>query len=208
MKRGYGPLVELDRPAFVHPSASIYGKVRIGEGASVWPHAVIRGEAFAIEIGPYSNIQDFCCLHVGGECGVRVGAYASITHHSTLHGAMVGDNCLIGINATLMDGVVIGDNSIVAGGAFVKEGTLVPPNSIAIGVPAKVVRARNNWVANRFNAALYHRNGEAYARGEHRAWDGPEFERWSQETLARLEREFETLFGGEERAPSSRRAAE
>ena len=91
---------------------------------------------------------------------------------AVLHGCTIGDNCLIGINATVMDSVVIGENSIVAGHCIVSAGTVIPPNSIVAGVPGKVVKTRNNFVANRMNAVLYHRNGLAYAQGDHRGWDG------------------------------------
>lgn len=197
----YGPEVRLDEPAFIHPTALLYGKVRIGEGASLWPHAVVRAEAFDIEIGPFTNIQDHVLVHIGFRCGTSIGAYCSITHHSVVHAARIGDNCLIGINTTVMDGCVIGDNCIVAGSSFLKEGTVIPDNSIVMGTPAEVVGSRNNWVGNRFNALLYHRNALAYARGEHRAWHGAEYERFTQSELARLEAEFAALEeGGGERA--------
>ena len=82
---------------------------------------------------------------------------------------------------------MIGANSIVAGHAFVREGQVIPPNSIVIGMPAKVVRTADNFVANRLNAWLYHRNAMAYAAGNHRAWTGPEFEAARAAELARLE---------------------
>jgi carbonic anhydrase/acetyltransferase-like protein (isoleucine patch superfamily) len=193
----FGPEVVLDEPAYIHPTALIYGRARIGAGASLWPHSVVRAEAFEVVIGPYTNIQDHVLVHIGGQCGTSIGAYCSITHHSVVHAARIGDNCLIGINATVMDGCVIGDNCIVAGGSFMVEGTHVPDNSIVIGAPARVVKSRNNWVANRFNALLYHRNAEAYARGEHRTWDGAEYEAFIARELARLEAEFAALAGAD-----------
>lgn len=166
-----GPLVEIDPAAFVHPSAQIYGKVRLEAGASVWPNAVIRAEMYEVVIGPRSNIQDFVMIHVGNGMGTRVGADCSITHHVTLHGCTIGDNVLVGIGATIMDGSVVGENSIIAGGSFLKEGTIVPPHSIVAGVPAVVKASRDCGAANRFNAWLYAENAAAYARGEHRFWD-------------------------------------
>lgn len=165
-----GPLVEIDPAAFVHPSAQIYGKVRLEAGASVWPNAVIRAEMYEVVIGPRSNIQDFVMIHVGNGMGTRVGADCSITHHVTLHGCTIGDNVLVGIGATIMDGSVVGENSIIAGGSFLKEGTIVPPHSIVAGVPAVVKASRDCGAANRFNAWLYAENAAAYARGEHRFW--------------------------------------
>lgn len=188
--------VDLDEVAFVHPSALIYGRVKMHEGSSIWCNAVIRSEAAHVEIGRYSNIQDFVMIHTDPGRPVVVGDYCSITHHATLHGCTIGNNVLIGINATIYGGAVIGDNSIVGQHAYVKDGTVVPPNSIVVGSPAKVIRMHNSWVANRMNALTYHRNALAYAAGDHRAWDGPDFECWAAETLERLQREFEALDKG------------
>lgn len=193
----YGPEVTIEDPAYIDASAAIYGRVHIGRQASVWPQAVIRAERHGIEIGPYSNIQDFVMLHVGNDHGTRIGAYCSITHHAVVHAATIGDNCLVGIHATVMDGCVIGDNCIIAGGAFLTEATVVPDNSVVVGIPAKVTQSRNNWVGNRMNALIYHRNALAFARGEHRAWEGPAFDAFVAREKARLEAEFAARFGDE-----------
>lgn len=192
-----GPDVTLENVTFVHPSVQIYGKVTVGEGSSVWPNTVMRAEMFDISIGRYTNIQDFVMIHVGDRTPTRIGDFCSITHHGTIHGCTIGDNCLIGINATLMDGCVVGDNSIIAGGTFLKEGTVIPENSIVVGVPGKVIRTQNNWLKNRFNAFMYHHNATCYARGEHRGWSGPEFEKMTRAELARLQAEFTEVFGEE-----------
>ena len=186
----FGPLVVLDGPAWIDPTVTIYGKVRVGRGASIWPRAVLRAESQEIVIGAYSNVQDMAMIHVGARTASEIGAHCSIAHRATVHGAKVGDNCLVGIGATLMDGVVLGENSIVAGHAILAEGLVVPPNSVVAGVPGKVIARRNNWVRTRFNAFLYHWNGQAYARGEHRAWDGDEAEARMAAEWARLEAEF------------------
>lgn len=195
--REFGPLVTLESPAFIHDTVEIYGKNTIGEGVSIWPRVVMRAEMFENAIGPYSNLQDFAMVHVGSNCGTTVGAYCSITHRATLHGCTLGDNCLIGINATVMDDVVIGENSIVAGHTIVTQGTEIPPNSVVAGVPGKVVRTRNSFVANRMNALLYHRNGLAYAKGEHRVWDGEAARQAIAAERERVEAEFARLYPGE-----------
>lgn len=182
--------------AFVHPTALLYGRVRLCEGASVWPYVVMRSETAHIHIGSFTNVQDFVMVHTSPNLPVEVGAFCSITHHATLHGCRIGDNCLIGINATVYDGAQVGNNCIIGQHSYVKEGMEIPDNSIVVGSPAKVIRTRNSWIPNRLNALLYHRNALAYARGDHRAWDGPEFERFVQETLERLHREFEDLERG------------
>lgn len=171
----FGPGVTLDKPAFIHETALVYGHVHIGEGASLWPYVVIRSEMHEVRIDARTNIQDFVMIHVGNTTPTIIGANCSITHHSTIHGAEIGDNCLIGINATLMDGVKIGANSIVAGHSIVTEGTVIPENSIVAGSPAKVIKTRDNRVANIMNAAFYFENAKAYARGDHRVTDREEF---------------------------------
>ena len=169
----FGPLITLNDPAFIHPTTLIYGKVTIGPGSSTWANTVIRAENDEVVIGANTNIQDFTMIHVGSATSAIIGDNCSVTHHCTVHGCVIEDNCLIGINATIMDGAVIGANTIVAGGAFVTEGTIIPENSIVAGVPAKVIKTRNSRDANRYNAILYNLNAVAYARGEHRAWADP-----------------------------------
>ena len=110
-----GAEVVLDAPALVHETAYLYGKVYVGPGASIWPNVVTRAEMHEIRIGARTNIQDFVMIHVGSFTPTIVGEDCSITHHVTLHGCEIGDRCLIGINATIMDGAKIGENSIVAG---------------------------------------------------------------------------------------------
>lgn len=181
---------DLARAAYVDPTARVFGNVSCGEGASLWPYSVIRAEHTQVAIGAYTNLQDHVMVHIGYTTPCTIGAYCSITHRVVLHGCTIGDNCLIAIGATIMDGAVIGANSIVAGHAFVREDTIIPENSIVMGTPAKVVMIRNNYVANRVNAMYYHRNALAYARGDHRAWDGPEFEAEVKRWTARFEAEL------------------
>ncbi|MBV1905137.1 MAG: gamma carbonic anhydrase family protein [Pseudomonadales bacterium] len=170
----FGKDVELDNPAFVCPTAQIYGAVQIAEGASIWPYVVIRSEANEVEIGEKTNIQDFVMIHIGLSHGTYIGNYCSITHHCTLHGCRIGDNCLIGINSTIMDGCVIGNNCIIAGHTFLKEGTVIPDNSIVAGAPGKVIREKNSKIPNRTNAIWYYENALGYAMGDHRRVSNPE----------------------------------
>jgi carbonic anhydrase/acetyltransferase-like protein (isoleucine patch superfamily) len=183
--------------AYIDPTARLYGNVVLGEGASVWPCAVVRAESYAVKIGKFTNIQDFVMIHIGYKRPTIVGEYCSIAHRVTLHGCTIGDNCLIGINATVMDEAVIGDNCIVAGHAYVAEGTVIPANSVVMGQPATVRRSRNNFVANRLNAMLYHWNALAYTRGDHRAWTGPEYESHMRDTKRQIEAVFDALYGSD-----------
>lgn len=179
----YGPGVALSSPELVHPSALLYGQVSVGEGSSLWPHVVVRAERQDVRVGRFTNLQDFVMVHIGWDRGVAIGDYCSITHHVTLHGCSIGDRCLIGIGATIMDGCEVGAGSIVAGHAFLKEGTVIPPNSIVVGTPAKVVKTLDSSVPNIVNALLYHRNAAAYAGGNHRAWEGVDLDALQDEAL-------------------------
>ena len=160
--------------AWIAPSAEIYGDIRLGKDVSVWPQVVMRAESHYVEILEGSNVQDFCMLHVGTR-ETRIGAFCSLTHHSTVHGATIGDHCLVGINATVMDNAEVGDNCIIAGHSIIIEGTKIPANSVVAGVPGKVVATRNNYVANKINAMMYIENAHAYREGNHRRWSEAEF---------------------------------
>lgn len=182
--------INVQSTAFIHSTVQMFGKIEIGEGSSLWPNVVIRAEMFDVKVGVYTNIQDFSMVHIGASTGTVIGNYCSITHHSTIHGCKIGDNCLIGINATIMDGAVIGDNSIVAGGAFISEGTIIPANSIVMGVPGKVRSTKNNFISNRFNAFMYYYNAVCYKSGNYRGWCGKEFEEAAQKEMEKIKKDF------------------
>ena len=173
MSHGEPPFTEsvkLHRPSYVDPTTRIFGDVTAGEGTSFWPYTVLRAEMHRIRIGKYVNIQDHAMIHVGGDTPTVIGDYCSITHRVVVHGADIGDHCLIGIGAILMDGVKVGRNCVVAGGAFLTEGTVIPNNSIVMGIPGKVVATRDNFRQTHRNALIYYENGLAYADGKHDVW--------------------------------------
>lgn len=163
-----GPQVVLDGLALLHPTAQLHGKVYVGPGASIWPYVVMRSEMYEIRIGARTNLQDFVMIHVGSGSPTIVGEDCSITHRVTLHGCEIGDRCLIGIGATIMDGARIGANSIVAGHAIVMQKQVFPENSVIAGVPAKLIATRDNGEANRRNAVFYEAIARGLARGEER----------------------------------------
>ncbi|WP_025898258.1 gamma carbonic anhydrase family protein [Sneathiella glossodoripedis] len=195
-----GPDVTIDNAAFIHPTALVYGKVKIAKGASLWPYSVIRAETRDVTIGEFTNIQDFVMIHIGDTTGTHIGSHCSITHHCTIHGCTIGDHCLIGINSTIMDGCVIGNNCIIAGHSFLKEGTVIPDNSIVMGTPGKVVRTQNNYVKCRMNAFMYYRNALAYGKGSHREWASEECLQAMNSELETLHEEFSKIQQSEENA--------
>ena len=180
---------QLHESVYVAPGCQLYGTITIGEGSSLWPNCVIRSECAEVRIGRMTNLQDFVMVHIGYEHPTVIGDFCSITHHATIHGATIEDDCLIGINAVVMDGVVVGRGSIVAPGAVITEGTVIPPSSIVAGVPAKVRKERDSARENRENAWNYWRNAQAYLRGEHRAWEGPAFRAFQAELREKLARD-------------------
>lgn len=124
--------------AWVAPNATLIGKVSLGERASVFYTAVLRGDMDTITIGEGSNIQDGCVAHTDPGFPVVVGAGVSVGHRAVLHGCTVEDDALIGMGAVVLNGAVVGAGSLVAAGAVVTEGMQIPPGSLAAGVPAKV----------------------------------------------------------------------
>jgi carbonic anhydrase/acetyltransferase-like protein (isoleucine patch superfamily) len=132
------PMIHPD--AFVHPAAHVIGDVTLAARVSVWPTAVLRGDGDAITIGEDSNVQDGTVVHVDPGVAWTIGARVAIGHRAIVHGATVGDDCLIGMGAILLNGVVVGSGSIVGAGAVCREGMAIPPNSLVVGVPARVIR--------------------------------------------------------------------
>ena len=173
--------------AFVSDSAQLYGRISIAEGASVWHNVVMRAESCEIRIGRMTNVQDFVMVHVGYDDPTVIGDFCSITHHATVHGCSIGNHCLVGINAVVMEGARIGCGSIIAGGAVVPGGKSFPPGSIIAGIPAKLIAERDSARANRLNAWQYHRNAQFAHRGEYRAWDGDEYRRWLEAKRVEVE---------------------
>ncbi|MDO8870097.1 MAG: gamma carbonic anhydrase family protein [Methanobacteriaceae archaeon] len=125
----------------IFPGSHIIGNVKIGQDSSLWYNAVIRGDIESIIIGNFSNVQDNCVVHSSREYSVEVGDYVSIGHGAVVHGCKLGDNVLVGMNATILNGAEIGENSIIGAGAVVTEGKKFPPESLIIGLPAKAVRS-------------------------------------------------------------------
>lgn len=125
---------------FIAPGAIIIGKVSIDAGSSVWHNAVIRGDMNKIEIGKNTNIQDNSVIHVCSDYPTIIGDNVTIGHGAIVHGCTIGNNVLIGMNATILDGAIIKDGSIIGANALVSQGKTFPKESLILGVPAKVVK--------------------------------------------------------------------
>lgn len=137
--RGVTPIVP--ETCYVDQSAQIIGDVELGEHASVWMNAVLRGDVHAIRVGHYSNVQDSSVLHgMKEKFGVLVGDYVTVGHSVTLHGCTIENRCLIGMGSIVLNGARIGAGSIIAAGTLIPEGTVVEPNSLWMGSPGKFRR--------------------------------------------------------------------
>lgn len=149
---------------FIAPGAVVVGNVTLDEHASVWFNATLRGDVEAIIVGPRSNIQEGCILHADPGFPTVIGEGITVGHGAVVHGATVGDNCVVGIRAVLLNGAVIGENSIVGAGALVTEGKVFPPNSLILGMPARAVRelTPDEVAANRGSAARYMERARAF----------------------------------------------
>ncbi len=142
MIRSYrGSTPTIPDSCYVDASAQVIGDVVLGEQASVWMNAVVRGDVNSIRIGARSNVQDCAVLHgMRNLYPVIVGEMVTIGHNATVHGCVLEDEVLVGIGATILNNARVGTGSIIAAGAVLPEGMVIPPRSLVVGVPAKVRR--------------------------------------------------------------------
>ncbi|MFT4028650.1 MAG: gamma carbonic anhydrase family protein [Protaetiibacter sp.] len=154
----------IDDSAWVAPNATIVGDVVLHPDSSVFYGAVLRADLASITLGAGSNLQDNVVVHVDHGVPTTIGAGVSVGHGAVVHGCTVEDDCLIGMNATVLNRAVIGRESLVAAGALVLEGTVVPPRSLVAGVPAKVRRELSDEEVDgiRRNAASYRELASAH----------------------------------------------
>lgn len=125
---------------FVAANATINGDVVLAPLSSVFYGAVLRGDIHEIRVGEGTNIQDNAIVHLADDFGAYIGKWCTIGHAAIVHACTIGDECLIGMGATILDGAVIGDQCIIGANALVPQGMQVPPRSMVYGSPAKVVR--------------------------------------------------------------------
>jgi carbonic anhydrase/acetyltransferase-like protein (isoleucine patch superfamily) len=153
-----GKWPQIAEGAFIAENATIIGDVVIGPGASVWYGVVLRGDVGWIRIGAGTNVQDLACVHTtGGLSNTEVGEYVTIGHGAILHGAKIGDGCLVGMGSVVLDNAEVGAESLVAAGTVVTPRTIVPPRSLVRGQPGKVARelGEGEWMQGRLSAHYY-----------------------------------------------------
>jgi carbonic anhydrase/acetyltransferase-like protein (isoleucine patch superfamily) len=164
----------LGERVYVDASAQVIGDVELGDHASVWMNAVIRGDVHSIRIGAYSNVQDNCVVHVDRDAPARLGARVTLGHGAIVHGAVIEDEVLVAMKAVVLSGCHVGRHSLIGAGAVVPEGTRIPPGSLVLGVPGRVVRPLRPEEIERVvkNARSYVDLAAAYRSGAVRPGEG------------------------------------
>lgn len=152
-----GRMLPLEGGAFAADDVVLTGDVRLGQDTNIWFGCVIRGDDAPITIGAGTNIQDLTMVHADPGVPNIIGKGVTVGHHCVLHGAEIGDDCLIGMGAILLAGSRIGAGSIIGAGAVVKEGFVVPPRSLVVGIPGRVIReiSEEQFQANQASARGY-----------------------------------------------------
>ena len=135
---GYKPVVH--KSSFVHPQAAVTGNVIIGKDCYIGPGAALRGDWGQIIIEDGCNVQENCTIHMFPGVTVLLKEGSHIGHGAIIHGATIGKNCLVGMNAVIMDNVQLGDESIVGALTFIKEGETIPDRSLVVGNPGKIIK--------------------------------------------------------------------
>jgi carbonic anhydrase/acetyltransferase-like protein (isoleucine patch superfamily) len=133
----------LGQGVYLARSAVVLGDVTLGDYSSVWYNAVLRGDINRIVVGHHTNIQDNAVLHLADEFPCVVGNWVTVGHSAVVHACTVGDECLIGMGAVILDGSVIGHQCLIGAKALVTAGTKIPDGSLVLGAPAKIVRTLN-----------------------------------------------------------------
>ena len=131
---------KLGKGVYLAKTAVVIGDVTLGANSSVWYGAVLRGDINRIVVGHHSNVQDNAVLHLADKFPCILGNWVTVGHGAIVHACKVGDECLVGMGAVILDGAVIGKESIIGAKALVTQGTKIPPGSLVLGAPAKVVR--------------------------------------------------------------------
>lgn len=130
--------------SFIHPQAAVTGHVIIGKNVYIGPGAALRGDWGKIIIEDGCNVQENCTVHMFPGLTVLLKEGAHIGHGAVIHGAVIGRNCLVGMNAVIMDEVELGDECIVGALSFIKQGEKIPARSLIAGNPAKIIKKVSN----------------------------------------------------------------
>lgn len=158
--------VEAHPQSWVAPNAMLVGKIRLDAGANIWFGAVLRGDNELIHVGENSNVQDGSVMHTDMGYPLTLGTGVTVGHNAMLHGCIVGDYSLVGINAVILNGAKIGKYCIIGANTLIAEGKEIPDGSLVVGSPGKVVRELTEQQKKMLEASAAHyvHNAQRYAR--------------------------------------------
>ncbi|XP_073031832.1 gamma carbonic anhydrase 1, mitochondrial-like isoform X1 [Primulina eburnea] len=195
------PVVDMD--AFVAPSASVIGDVRVGRGSSIWYGCVLRGDVNGITVGSGTNIQDNSLVHVaksnlsGKVLPTIIGDNVTIGHSAVIHGCTIEDEAFVGMGATLLDGVVVEKHAMVGAGSLVRQDTRVPFGEVWTGNPAKFLRKLTDeeiaFISQ--SATNYINLAKVHAAENAKPFDEIEFEKALRKKYARRDEEYDSMLG-------------
>ncbi|XP_073152093.1 gamma carbonic anhydrase 1, mitochondrial [Henckelia pumila] len=193
----------VDKDAFVAPSASVIGDVRVGQGSSIWYGCVLRGDVNNITVGSGTNIQDNSLVHVaksnlsGKVLPTIIGDNVTIGHSAVVHGCTIEDEAFVGMGATLLDGVVVEKHAMVAAGALVRQNTRVPYGEVWGGNPARFLRKLTpeeiTFISQ--SATNYTNLAKVHAAENAKPFDEIEFEKMLRKKYARRDEEYDSMLG-------------
>ena len=168
-----GRAPRLAEGVYVAPTAVLIGDVAAEEGASIWFGAVLRGDNAPIRLGPRSNIQDNCVVHVDEGLPTTVGSDCVVGHAAVLHGCTLGDRVLVGIGARVLDGAVVEDDVVIGAGALVPEGARLESGFVYLGIPARKARPLRDEERQRIAQGARHYAEKGALFGQARVLDEP-----------------------------------
>ena len=149
-----GKKPKIGKNVFIAPTAAVIGDVEIGDNASIWYGAVLRGDMAPVRVGMNSNIQDNCTVHTDAGKPAIIGDNVTVGHNAVVHGCTVESNCLIGINAVVLNDAHVKTGSVVASGSVVREGQSVGPYHLMTGIPASVKKELTEKDAEAFGVPV------------------------------------------------------
>ena len=149
---------KINPSVFVAPTAAVVGDVEIGEGASIWFNAVVRGDFQPLRIGKNTNVQDNAVIHVMANVPTEIGDDVTIGHNAIIHARKIGNNCLVGMGSIILGYTEIGDNVVIGAGTMITQHKKIPSNSLVYGNPAQIIRAlREDEIEALHDSALDYR---------------------------------------------------
>lgn len=161
-----GQMPDVAEDAFIAPTASVVGDVKVGAGTNIWFGSVVRGDVNSVVIGRHTNVQDNATIHTMSDAPTIIGDHVTIGHNAVVHCSKVGSNCLIGMGSVLIGYSEIGDNCVIGADTFIAQHKKIPSGCLVYGNPAKIIRElrEDELEALKASTENYYRLGQIYAK--------------------------------------------